>query len=84
MLHSKLVVVDEHLVIAGSGNLDARSFFHNDENNLHVLSTAFAREQTRMFERDKARSIRLTEATLKLPLWRRVRGFFGQVAVGVL
>ncbi len=84
MLHGKLVVIDDHLVIGGSGNLDPRSFFLNDENNLHVLNSAFAREQRRMFERDKARSIRLTEETLKLPFWRRFRGFFGHVTVGVL
>ncbi len=84
MMHGKLVVVDDYLVIAGSGNLDSRSFFLNDENNLHVLNPAFAREQTRMFERDKARSTPLTEKTLRLPMWRRVRGFFGHVTVGVL
>jgi cardiolipin synthase A/B len=84
MLHGKLVVIDDHLVIAGSGNLDQRSFFLNDENNLHVLSATFAAEQRRMFERDKARSIPLTEETLKLPLWRKVRGFFGHATQPVL
>ena len=77
MMHGKLLVVDDHLVIAGSGNLDSRSFYLNDENNLHVLDSAVAREQRRMFERDRAKSIPLSEETLKLPLWRRVRGFFG-------
>ncbi|NNC89331.1 MAG: phosphatidylserine/phosphatidylglycerophosphate/cardiolipin synthase family protein [Akkermansiaceae bacterium] len=59
MMHGKLVVIDGHLSIIGSGNLDPRSFWINDENNLHVLSDAFAREQLAMFERDKARSRRL-------------------------
>lgn len=77
MMHGKLLVVDEHLVIAGSGNLDSRSFYLNDENNLHVLDPAVAHEQRRMFEHDRAKSIPLSEETLKLPLWRRVRGFFG-------
>lgn len=84
MLHGKLIIVDDHLVIAGSGNFDPRSFFINDENNLHVLSSEFAAGQRRMFDRDKARSIPLTETTLRLPLWRRVRGFFGHATVGVL
>jgi cardiolipin synthase len=77
MMHGKLLVVDDHLVIAGSGNLDSRSFYLNDENNLHVLDSAVAREQRRMFERDRAKSIPLSEETLKLPIWRRARGFFG-------
>ena len=84
MMHGKLMVIDDLLVIAGSGNLDPRSFFINDENNLHVLSAAFAKEQRRMFERDKARSIPLTEQTIRLPIWRRVRGFFGHLIVGLL
>lgn len=55
MMHSKMVVVDGKLSIVGSGNLDSRSFFINDENNLHVLDAAFAAEQERMFEHDKSR-----------------------------
>ncbi len=84
MMHGKLMVIDDFLVIAGSGNFDPRSFFINDENNLHVLDAAFAKEQRRMFERDKARSIPLTEQTIRLPMWRRVRGFFGHLIVGLL
>lgn len=64
MMHNKLIVVDSHLVIAGSGNFDDRSFFINDENNLHVLSDAFAREQIAMFERDKTRSREISPADL--------------------
>jgi cardiolipin synthase A/B len=84
MLHAKLVIVDDHLVIAGSGNLDQRSFFINDENNLHVLNSPFAAEQRRMFEKDKARSVPLTEATLRLPLWRKARGIIGLATLPVL
>ena len=67
MMHGKLIVVDNHLVIAGSANFDDRSFFINDENNLHVLSPAFAREQSAMFERDKAHSREITPAPPPLP-----------------
>ncbi len=84
MLHGKLVAIDDHLIIAGSGNLDPRSFFINDENNLHVLSPAFAHEQRAMFQRDLARSKRLTEETLHLSLARRFRGLWGRFVVGVL
>ena len=78
MMHGKLVVIDDHLSIIGSGNLDQRSFFINDENNMLVSSAAFAREQIQMHERDKARSRLLSPADLKLPLLRRFQGFLGR------
>ncbi len=84
MMHGKLVAIDNQLSIVGSGNLDPRSFFINDENNLHVLSRPFAIEQRKMFERDRARSKRLTEDTLRISFARRFRGFWGHFVVGVL
>ncbi len=84
MMHGKLVIVDGHLVMAGSANLDSRSFFINDENDLHVLDSGFAREQQRMFERDLARSEPLTAGMLRLGPVRRLRGFIGQFFYGGL
>jgi len=84
MMHGKLIAVDDHFVIAGSANLDARSFFINDENNLQVLNTGFAREQRRMFERDRERCTRLTEGTLRINPVRRLRGFAGQIFIQIL
>ena len=52
MMHGKLIVVDDELSIIGSGNFDDRTFFINDEINVHVLSKRFARDQRRMFEND--------------------------------
>lgn len=52
MLHGKLLIADQRIAIIGSGNLDDRSFFLNDEVNLHLDSKTFAREQTRMFPLD--------------------------------
>lgn len=78
MMHGKLVVIDDYFSIIGSGNLDQRSFFINDENNLLVAGAAFAREQVLMHEKDKARSRRLSPADLQLPLLRRVQGFLGR------
>lgn len=75
MLHGKLLVADENLTIIGSGNLDDRSFFLNDEVNLHVLSKSFAREQTQMFFRDLKRSRRITTENLNevlAPLLKRI------------
>lgn len=59
MTHGKLVVIDGHLTIAGSANLDQRSFFVNDENNLNVLDDGFAAQQADMVGRDLKRSRRL-------------------------
>ncbi len=60
MMHGKLLIVDNRLSIIGSGNMDARSFFINDEVNLHVLSSRFAQEQEAMFRRDLQRAQRVT------------------------
>lgn len=67
MLHGKLVVIDDYLAVVGSANFDDRSFFINDEANLHVLSHSFAQDQRRMFERDLRQSILLAPADLRLP-----------------
>ena len=42
MLHMKLAVIDDELVLAGSSNLDQRSFFLNFEADLAVHGRAFA------------------------------------------
>ena len=84
MMHGKLLTVDDHLVIAGSANLDPRSLFINAENNLHVLDSAFAREQRRMFERDLALSTLLPGDTLRTSLPRRLRGLVMRFFSGIL
>ena len=61
MMHGKLIVVDDYLSIIGSGNFDDRTFFINDEVNVHVLDVGFAREQRRMFERDRKRCVQCGE-----------------------
>jgi cardiolipin synthase A/B len=66
LYHNKLMVVDGLLVSVGSTNFDNRSFRLNDEANLNVLDAAFAAEQIRQFDRDKARSRRITHEA-----WRR-------------
>jgi cardiolipin synthase len=60
MIHSKLLIADGLFVSIGSANFDNRSLSLNDEANLNVLDAGFAREQTRLFDRDLARSIRVT------------------------
>ena len=56
MFHCKVLVVDGLLVSLGSTNFDNRSFRLNDEATLNILDADFAREQTRVFEDDLAKS----------------------------
>lgn len=64
MMHGKLLVADGRFCIVGSGNFDARTFFINEENNLHVDCRDFAREQGRMFANDLRRCREVTSANL--------------------
>jgi cardiolipin synthase len=60
MIHCKMLVVDGAWTSIGSANIDARSFGLNDEANLNVHNPAFAQQQTRIFEDDKAQSRLIT------------------------
>jgi cardiolipin synthase len=60
MFHCKVMVVDGRWTSVGSTNFDNRSFRLNDEANLNILDEDFARAQAQAFERDKARSRRVT------------------------
>lgn len=63
MFHTKMLVVDRHLVSVGSTNFDNRSFRLNDEANLNVYDRDFAERVTRVFEADlaQAREVSLQE-----------------------
>ena len=84
MMHGKLLVADDRLSIVGSGNLDDRSFFINDEVNLHVDSVAFAREQTRMFRDDLKKSREITMVNLPEVLEASYKRFFSRLIEGHL
>jgi cardiolipin synthase len=60
MFHCKVMIVDGFLVSTGSTNFDNRSFRLNDEANLNVYDESFAAEMTKVFEKDLARSRRIT------------------------
>jgi len=64
-LHAKTVIVDGLWSSIGSTNLDRRSFAFNYESNLNVFDGGFAREMLAMFERDLAKSRRITLAEWK-------------------
>ncbi len=52
MMHAKIMLVDQHLAIVGSGNIDPRSFFINLESNLHIISPPLVRDLRNQFEQD--------------------------------
>jgi len=73
MMHAKLMVVDEKLSVIGSSNFDERSFFINDEINLHVDSTFFAQQQLQIIQEDLAKSREVTLANLPERLAPRLK-----------
>lgn len=78
MMHCKLLVADGRFSIVGSANLDDRSFFINDEINLHVDSPEFAREQTAMFRRDLKSAREVTLENLPKILAPGYKRFFAR------
>ena len=76
--HCKYMIVDGHLSCVGSCNLDNRSLRLNEEANLNILDEDFAREHLEIFERDKARSRRIsTEEWRSRPVGEKVVGLLG-------
>src|SRR5438132_3245679 len=73
MFHCKYMIVDDLWVSVGSSNFDPRSFRLNAEANMNVLNPAFAAQQIKVFEQDKARSQEITLEMLKhQPIWDKV------------
>jgi cardiolipin synthase len=66
LLHAKTAVIDGVWSSVGSTNLDWRSFVHNYEADVIVLSAAFARDMERLFALDVRASHEIT-----LDAWRR-------------
>lgn len=62
MFHCKVMIVDQLLVSVGSTNFDNRSFRLNDEATLNVMDSAFAVQQTQIFEDDMKLSRQITFA----------------------
>jgi cardiolipin synthase len=65
MYHCKTIIVDDLWVSVGSTNFDSRSFLLNDEANLNIYDASFAREQIKVFEEDKKKSILVTRANFR-------------------
>lgn len=75
ILHAKTMVIDGVWSSVGSANLDWRSFLHNYELNVVVLSPDFGLQVQAMFDRDLQRS-----EPLELERWnqRALRGRFSE------
>lgn len=69
MFHCKVMIVDDSWVSVGSTNFDSRSFRLNDEANLNIFDSAFARDQIQIFEADKAHSKRVSLEDWKNRPW---------------
>jgi cardiolipin synthase len=73
MFHCKVMVVDDFLVSTGSTNFDNRSFRLNDEANLNIYNAEFAAQMRAVFEKDLAKSHRITlEQWQQRPLTEKI------------
>jgi cardiolipin synthase len=66
VLHAKTVVADDFVSLAGSTNLDFRSFHFNSECNLVILDEGVARSFADAFSKDLEAS-----EEIALPAWSR-------------
>jgi phosphatidylserine/phosphatidylglycerophosphate/cardiolipin synthase-like enzyme len=76
MNHSKLEVADD-VVVAGSSNMDARSWQDNNENIFIIHDKALADAVWARFEDDKRHSVGITPEVLK----QRDKGLVGAINV---
>lgn len=72
--HSKLFLVDEVCLFAGSANWDVRSFKLNFESNMECFDPALAKQVRQVIEHKKQKSVRVPyEKHLHPPLLRTLR-----------
>lgn len=77
MYHCKLMVVDGIWTSVGSANFSNRSFRRNDEANMSAIDRGVAKRLTEIFEMDKKKSRRITNAMWKQhPFRERFKEFF--------
>ncbi|MBL0420428.1 cardiolipin synthase [Ramlibacter sp. AW1] len=85
MFHVKIMIVDQLLTSVGSTNFDPRSLHLNDEANLNVYDTDFARRMTDIFEADLKASRRITfEEWRHRPLHEKVKEKLAAVVTPIL
>jgi cardiolipin synthase len=79
--HSKIMMVDGRFCTVGSSNLDARSMRFDFEENALILNRETTKELDAMFDRDKQKSLRMTEEEWKHfnSRWHKFCGWFGSL-----
>ena len=79
--HSKIMMVDGRFCTVGSTNLDARSLRFDYEENALIIDRQTTQELDDMFDRDKQKSVKLTEAEWNRfrTGWQKFRGWFGSL-----
>jgi len=81
LLHTKLIVIDDRLVIAGSVNLNQRSFLHDLENGVVVLDRGLAAQADRLIQRYIDGGARMRPGQ-ELSGWMRFLSGFGFIERG--
>jgi cardiolipin synthase len=78
MIHAKIMLVDGYWAVAGSTNLDLRSFGLNDEVNIAIPDPEVVRRLEADFERDLSVSRQISyEEWKSRPVWERIVERFG-------
>jgi cardiolipin synthase len=69
MIHCKTMLVDDHLGLVGSANMDTRSFRLNFEVHTLVHDLSLAKELALAFEKDRAVARRIDAAEWRARPW---------------
>ena len=84
--HTKIIMVDGRFCTVGSANLNSRSLRFDYEENAVIIDPCTTAQLSRMFDRDKTRSFKLTQEKwreFRTP-WKRFVGWFAHLLAPVL
>lgn len=79
--HTKIIMVDGKYCTVGSANLNSRSLRFDYEENAVIIDPSTTAELSRMFDRDKSKSVYLTPKTwneFRTP-WKKFVGWFAHL-----
>ena len=79
--HTKVIMVDGRFCTVGSANLNARSLRFDYEDNAVIIDPHTTAELSRLFDRDKAQSFKLTQQAWRQwrTPWKRFVGWFAHL-----
>lgn len=84
--HTKIIMVDGRFCTVGSANLNSRSLSFDYEENAVIIDPCTTAQLSKMFERDKNRSFKLTQQRwlkFRTP-WQRFVGWFAHLLAPVI